>query len=362
VIPVDDRAYDTSTHPQQLRYNNVWSIAEGVNWERHPEAAARRPRLPLPAPHFGTVAAASAVAVGWAAILVAAGTATPAPALIAADGAIARAYFAITHALHPTALALGVEGLWVIGTGALLVQELREWRPALRGQLVRLTTGAGLIYVLSMAFVTPIPGLFASLPGLDRAIDAANALLHVAALVAGVALLCFVVLAPWTTARSRALAQGFTAVAAFMALLTIAGQVRLLAPAQAGSGSREARAIADQLDERLLEIDAALEAFAEDHGCYPARLENLTAAEAPATGVDASGNPVPIAGAYAGPYLRLLPMDPLTGRRDTWVYEVTGSPMVDSGGYRLTIATQEGPQRTTARERQWLLEREASAP
>ncbi|MGD9498668.1 MAG: hypothetical protein AB7Y46_20405 [Armatimonadota bacterium] len=275
---MDDRAYDTSTHPQQLRYNNVWSTAEGVNWERHPEAAAWRPRLPLPAPHFGTVAAASAVAVGWAAILVAAGTATPAPALIAADGAIARAYFAITHALHPTALALGVEGLWVIGTGALLVQELREWRPALRGQLVRLTTGAGLIYVLSMAFVTPIPGLFASLPGLDRA------------------------------------------------------------------------------------IDAALEAFAEDHGCYPARLENLTAAEAPATGVDASGNPVPIAGAYAGPYLRLLPMDPLTGRRDTWVYEVTGSPMVDSGGYHLTIATREEPQRTTARERRWLLEREASAP
>lgn len=302
------------------------------------------------------MAAASAVAVGWAAILVAAGTATPAPALIAADGAIARAYFAITHALHPTALALGVEGLWVIGTVALLVQELREWRPALRGQLVRLTTGAGLIYVLSMAFVTPIPGLFASLPGLDRAIDAANALLHVAAL------LCFVVLAPWTTARSRALAQGFTAVAAFMALLTIAGQVRLLAPAQAGSGSREARAIADRLDERLLEIDAALEAFAEDYGCYPARLEDLTAAEAPATGVDASGNPLPIASAYAGPYLRLLPMDPLTGRRDTWVYEVTGSPMVDSDGYHLTIATREEPQRTTARERRWLIEREASAP
>lgn len=327
-----------------------------------PDVAAEDSRLPLPGLDLGTVAAASAVAVGWAAILIAAGSATPAPALIAADGAIARAYFAIAYALHPTALALGVEWLWVIGTVALLVQELRKWRPALRGQLVRLTVGMGLIYLLSMAFITPIPGLLTELHGLSWNIDAVSLLLHLAALATGIALLCFVALAPWATVRSRALAQGLAAVAALMGLLTIAGQVRLLVPAEAGSGSREGRALADQLDERLREIDAALETFAEDTGCYPARPADLSAAQAPAMGVDASGNPVALGGGYAGPYLPVLPVDPLTGRRDTWVYEVTGVPMADSGGYRLTVRAHEGPQRTTDRRRRWLMEREASAP
>jgi hypothetical protein len=33
-----------------------------------------------------------------------------------------------------------------------------------------------------------------------------------------------------------------------------------------------------------------------------------------------------------------LPVDPLTGRRDTWVYEPTGTPMVDSGGFEISLA------------------------
>jgi len=36
--------YDTPDHPQRLFYNDVWSTADGVNWERHTEAAAWHPR------------------------------------------------------------------------------------------------------------------------------------------------------------------------------------------------------------------------------------------------------------------------------------------------------------------------------
>ena len=38
--------------------------------------------------------------------------------------------------------------------------------------------------------------------------------------------------------------------------------------------------------------------------------------------------------------LSTLPADPLTGGTDTWQYEPTGTPMVDSGGYEIRITKQ----------------------
>ena len=35
--------------------------------------------------------------------------------------------------------------------------------------------------------------------------------------------------------------------------------------------------------------------------------------------------------------LQQLPADPLTNRRDTWVYDVLSPGMVDSGGYKVTV-------------------------
>ena len=96
------------------------------------------------------------------------------------------------------------------------------------------------------------------------------------------------------------------------------------------------------LDKALTDLDDAMLAFLEDHGCYPAKLADLTAAARPDHGVDASGNRVKLAGTWVQPYLSDLPMDPLTRSRDTWVYEPTGSPMVDSGGYTIVI-TQKQP-------------------
>lgn len=91
------------------------------------------------------------------------------------------------------------------------------------------------------------------------------------------------------------------------------------------------------LDTALESIDDKLSAFAEAHGCYPARLKDLQAQQAPAAGVDSSGNPVPLDAANHRPSGAELPVDPLTGRNDTWVYEPTATPMVDSGGYTLQL-------------------------
>jgi len=93
-----------------------------------------------------------------------------------------------------------------------------------------------------------------------------------------------------------------------------------------------------QLDEPLRTLDVALERFHKACGCYPAALGDLTA-DTPTEGVDSSGNPVPIASGIAPSWrLEELPIDPLTGRRDTWTYEPTGSPMVDSGGYEIVLS------------------------
>ncbi|MGD9495586.1 MAG: DUF2330 domain-containing protein [Armatimonadota bacterium] len=305
--------------------------------ERQPAQAVTVQVTALPALPARSLALFAAVGAGWAAVLIAAGSATPAPALLPGDGELARAYWALASRTGPAALVFGAELAWIGGVIAMLALELRQWRGEHADQLGRLTMGMGFLYALGAVLITPLPGIFGNLDMLGSATDWLGMFLHVVALGAGIALLCFTAVAPWATPRSLALAQGLTVVAVFIGLLTIAGHLRVLAPAQAGSWSREAQEVADLLDERLREIDAALAGFAQDTGCYPARLEDLTGRTPPERGLDASGNPAALAGNYAGPYLALLPVDPLTGRRDTWVYEVTGSPMVDSGGYSVTV-------------------------
>jgi hypothetical protein len=115
--------------------------------------------------------------------------------------------------------------------------------------------------------------------------------------------------------------------------------IALVALAHAGTmgylstGTRE-------LDTALKQLDDLMQRFHRTYGCYPEKLKDLVAAAPRTAGVDSSGNPVQIAppgstGADADP--GELPVDPLTGRRDTWVYEPTGTPMVDSGGFEITL-------------------------
>jgi hypothetical protein len=96
--------------------------------------------------------------------------------------------------------------------------------------------------------------------------------------------------------------------------------------------------ITQQLGDNLKALDEALQTFTNTYHCYPARVSDLTLAQ-PTQGLDASGNPVAITTqGMPGPILDKLPLDPLTGRRDTWVYDVLSPGMVDSGGYKVTVS------------------------
>ena len=98
------------------------------------------------------------------------------------------------------------------------------------------------------------------------------------------------------------------------------------------------------LGEALGRLDDMLLRFRRQYGCLPASLQDLAGLDLPETGVDSSGNPIPLPTAVqwhrplgATPVARGLPTDPLTGRNDTWLYEPTGEPVVESGAYATTL-------------------------
>ncbi len=98
------------------------------------------------------------------------------------------------------------------------------------------------------------------------------------------------------------------------------------------------------LGETLTRLDGMLGQFTKQYGSLPATLGDLVRRDLPEVGVDSSGNAVPLPAAApwnrplgASPVVRELPVDPLTGRNDTWLYEPTGDPMIDSGGFTTTL-------------------------
>ncbi len=94
--------------------------------------------------------------------------------------------------------------------------------------------------------------------------------------------------------------------------------------------------ITQQLDEALQELDEALGAFKDQTGCYPERLLDLTKTQS-TYGLDSSGNRVPLTSPLQTAVLQELPTDPLTGRSDTWVYDVLAPQVVDSGAYEIMV-------------------------
>jgi hypothetical protein len=91
------------------------------------------------------------------------------------------------------------------------------------------------------------------------------------------------------------------------------------------------------------EIGQAIQTFKAQTGGYPSRLADLTASSRPAMGLDASGNAVSLQAGATGPLLKRLPKDPLTGRRDTWIYDVLATPPVESGAFHLQVLRQPSP-------------------
>ena len=147
---------------------------------------------------------------------------------------------------------------------------------------------------------------------------------------------CFTLVGPFASGEARRRAQAVVwatlGLALMASLTTVVGVV-----AHGGSLGGHVSSGLRGLDKALESLDDKLNVFLEDHGCYPARLEDLLAPEVPATGVDSSGNPVPLDATEYRKVSSWMPRDPLTGREDTWVYDPTGTPMVDSGGYTLEL-------------------------
>lgn len=100
--------------------------------------------------------------------------------------------------------------------------------------------------------------------------------------------------------------DGFTLVELLVVLLLIALLAGVATPVvnRAIESAREAT-----LREDLFVVRKTLDDYFADHGHYPERLEQLVQER----------------------YLRAIPVDPLTGRRDSWLLERVEEASVDNG-------------------------------
>lgn len=112
--------------------------------------------------------------------------------------------------------------------------------------------------------------------------------------------------------------------------------------------SREAYAVTYGVSRTLDQVERAAGCFREDTGCYPRTVADLASRTAPETGLDASGNPVPIRG-WRGPYLSNVPspiraepgviLDPLNTRlADLAGLQTTVAPITADRAWRLQRA------------------------
>jgi hypothetical protein len=180
------------------------------------------------------------------------------------------------------------------------------------------------------------------------------------AVVALLAVVSFLIAGPAVTETGRRLAQPLLlAVAGVIVLGTVASAVEMSTAHAGMSGYLETGR--SELDSALAGFDRTLTGFIKANGCYPRALADMLPGASATEGLDSSGNVIALPGAVkppedepdtaqspdaAGtprrpqPPLRALPRDPLTNRTDTWTYEPTGSPITDSGGFRIRV-TQE---------------------
>lgn len=301
-------------------------------------------RTPLPALGHRKLLLWAFVVGGFVAWAIALTTGSPAPSLnpSTVGATLARAWYAIDGVLPMSGLWMLASVAWVVAVHLFVKDARRDWpRQAVKAAHVVfavLICGWLATVMLLMAF----PGVLA--PYLQRGGMYAGepyklvaVLVTLTCLLAYISVLAFGAVAPYATSRSRAIAQAMGHAVIIAGLLVAGSGYHLLVPAYAGSGGKEEREVSAQLSAALESLDEAIDDFCEATGCYPAALGDLTATTRPAVGIDASGNEVSLGGAWHGPYLGILPLDPLTGRRDAWVYEVTGEPMVSSGGWRIMI-------------------------
>jgi hypothetical protein len=299
-------------------------------------------RTPLPALDRTRLLAWTLLAGGFVAWAIALTTASPAPSFDPSTVGLAftRACYAVDGVFPVWMLWMLASAAWVVAVYLFVTDAKRDWpRPAIRAS--REVFGILVFGYCASILLMAVPGvadlhLHMNLTPVDKLYGWPALVVTLACALAYVSMLAFGAVAPYATSRSRAIAQAMGHAVAIAGLLVAGSGFHLLVPAYAGYSHAD-REVSGQLSAALESLDGAIESFREDTGCYPATLDDLTSPTPPAVGFDASGNEVTLGGGWNGPYLGILPLDPLTRRRDAWVYEVTGEPMVSSGGWRIVI-------------------------
>lgn len=325
-----------------LVVSGMWASNRPTDEAR--EHVTRLERTPLPPLGQGALLAWTLLVGGFVAWAIALNTGSPAPSVnpSTVGATLARAWYAIDAVVPMWGLWILASAAWAVGVHLLVKDAKRVWP--------RQATNAGIVLFAILVFGSLVwlimltsgagvmsPYLQRSFMPLGELNKVAAVLVTLACLLAYTTVLAFGAVAPYATSRSRAIAQAMGHAVIIAGLLVAGSGYHLLVPAHAGSGGKAEIAVSGKLSAALESLDEAIEDFCEDTGCYPATLDDLTATAPPAVGIDASGNAVELGGAWGGAYLGILPLDPLTGRRDAWVYEVTGEPMVSSGGWRIVI-------------------------
>ena len=108
-------------------------------------------------------------------------------------------------------------------------------------------------------------------------------------------------------------ARGFTLIELLVVLAIVSALLAIVAPLYLRQADR-AKEVA--LKENLAAMRLALDQFYADRGGYPERLDELVAHR----------------------YLRALPLDPITGRRDSWVPLLRG----EEGGRQVVHDLRSG--------------------
>lgn len=132
---------------------------------------------------------------------------------------------------------------------------------------------------------------------------------------------------------------GLTLVELIVVVVVLAVLTAVVVPKLVSAGTRTAE---QQLRSDLKHIRNVIVLFYNDTGTYPATLKDLGARSAPAFGLVSDGTTRPVDPAdWHGPYMDVVPNDPVSGRPFTY------STTVGSIGNVTSSATGDGMDGTT---------------
>jgi type II secretion system protein G len=105
--------------------------------------------------------------------------------------------------------------------------------------------------------------------------------------------------------------RGFTLEELLIVIIIIASLAAIVVPKFTNTGIRSKEAA---LKSDLKIYRDAIGRFRDDTGCYPITLQDLAESLPPASGLDTNGNSARFVGAFRGPYIDAVVVDPVSGK------------------------------------------------